>query len=109
MTQYFLRLTRYGKVIWLTVDQQIDEASIPVLDFIEWPTKKKPWQTLLLKLQERPWIPSAAIYELVIEARNIFLYLVKNPICSLDKVQQLKEKFPRSEFRGYWVFTNENN
>jgi len=104
MTQYFLRVSRYGKVVWLTVDESVDGVILPVLDYIEWPTQKKPWQTLLTKLeQEHPWIPPGVVYTLVLEARAIFQYLMVSPLSSVAKVKQLEETFPNSQFRGNWV------
>ena len=68
MAHYFLRLTRHNKVVWLTVDQYLmgqlyqDTEAVPVLDIVEWPTEN-PWNSLQIKLEERPWIPSSIVCE----------------------------------------------
>lgn len=104
MTQYFLKVSRYKKVVWLTVDESIDGTVMPVLDYIEWPTQKKPWQSLLTKLeQECPWIPPETVASLISEARAILLYLMLNPLSSVSKVKELEESFPNTKFRGNWV------
>lgn len=101
--QYVLRVSRYRQVVWLTVDECIDGIVMPVLDYIEWPTQKKPWQKLWKKLeQDQPCIAADVVYSLVLEARAIFEYLRSNPLVSAGKVKKLKETFPKTEFRGNW-------
>jgi hypothetical protein len=104
MAHYFLRLTRHNKVVWLTVDQLYqDTEAVPVLDIVEWPTEN-PWNSLQIKLEERPWIPSSIVFELVNEARQIFQYLSRHSLASVNKVDQLREAFPNSKFCGNWIF-----
>ena len=63
MAHYFLRLTRHNKVVWLTVGQLYqDTEAVPVLDIVEWPTEN-PWNSLQIKLEERPWINSSIVCE----------------------------------------------
>ena len=102
MSKFVLRLTRYNKVIWLTLDQNMSGASSPVLDFIEWPGKS-PWKTLFFKLEERAWIPRSDVFELVFETKKVFDYLRSHPLSSTNHVKQLEQKFPKVRFQGKWV------
>lgn len=98
MSQFRLKFLWFGtKGIAVALNQTYLGKSLPITEFFFWP-RSDAWDDMRICLKAKLWISPNDLVFILNQLTEVINFWQDNNDFPVDKIGQLKEKFPQSDF-----------